>query len=384
MSVKFLPHLLHQKPLYIIGINSGTSADGFDMVYAKFVPSKKPEILKTRSYNYPEELRKRIIALAEPEFVNGVEWMALDYELGDIFGKSAKQFAIRIRKAGGTIDLVGSHGQTIRHIPTEFNKPLTLQVGDPSLIARKSGLPVVADFRRSDIAAGGEGAPLSPILHETLFRVPNKWRAIVNIGGIANITILPPLGSSHKPLAGDCGPGNMLIDLAMRRLFNQSYDFNGMTAQQGIPNTAFVDSLLDNPYFRIKPPKSTGRELFGQSFLENVMKELRGNPPEDIIATLSTITIASIADFIKRYGPRVEEIYLCGGGAKNRFIMNRLKDIFKGNVVESTVALGYNPDYLEALLWALLAYRFITENPIETRNFTGAIKPYIPGKLCLP
>jgi anhydro-N-acetylmuramic acid kinase len=384
MSVKFLPHLSHQKPLYIIGINSGTSADGFDMVYAKFARSEKPEILKTKSYSYTEEFKKRIIALAEPEFVDGVEWMALDYELGDGYGDSVKRFAAGIRKAGGRVDLIGSHGQTIRHIPTEFNKPLTLQVGDPSLIARKSGLPVVADFRRSDIAAGGEGAPLSPILHEALFRVRNKWRAIVNIGGIANITILPPSGLSQKPLAGDSGPGNMLIDLAMKKLFNQSYDFDGMTAQQGIPNIAFVDNLLDNPYFRIKPPKSTGRELFGQSFLESVMKELLDNSPEDIIATLSMVTVASIVDFIKRYGPRVEEIYLCGGGAKNRFIMNRLKDVFKGNVVESTVALGYNPDYLEALLWALLAYRFITENPIETRNFTGAFKPYIPGKLCLP
>ncbi len=384
MPAKFLPQLLHQKPLYIIGLNSGTSADGFDMAYSRFSRLEKPEILKTRSYNYPDELRNRIIALAEPEFVDGVEWMALDYELGDMFGDAVKQFALRIRKAKGTIDLVGSHGQTIRHLPNKYNKPLTLQVGDPSIIARKSGLPVVADFRRSDIAAGGEGAPLSPILHEALFRVKNKWRAVVNIGGIANITILPPLGKSFKPLAGDSGPGNMLIDLAMRRLFDQSYDVNGYMAQKGIPNIDLINNTLKNPYFKLRPPKSTGRELFGQSFLESVMKELRGRSSEDIIATLSMITVASITDFIKRYGPRVEEIYLCGGGAKNGFIVDHLKSAFKGNVVESTASVGYNPDYLEALLWAFLAYRFITENPIEARSFTGAVKPYIPGKLCLP
>jgi anhydro-N-acetylmuramic acid kinase len=384
MPAKILPRLLHKRPLYIIGLNSGTSADGIDLALVRFNPSKKPEVMDSQTYSYPMGINWRILALAEPESVDGEEWLALDYVLGNIYGHCVRRFASKMTKAGGTVDLVGSHGQTIRHLPGANDQALTLQVGDPALIAEISGLPVVADFRRSDIAAGGEGAPLSPILHEALFRSKTKWRAIVNIGGIANVTILPPLNSRQKPIAGDSGPGNMLIDMAMRKLFARHYDFNGRMAQKGKANSSFVAKTLKTPFFRLRPPKSTGRELFGASFLKKAMSTLRGLRPEDLIATLTEITISSIADFIERFGPKIEEIYLCGGGAKNRYILNRLRESFAPKAVETTTPLGYDSDYLEALLWAHLAYCFIDQRHIDAANYTGARNPYIPGKLCLP
>lgn len=380
MQAKILPHLSRHRPIYIIGLNSGTSADGLDVALVRFSSHNMPEILECRTYGYPDSLRERIIALGEAEFRDGIAWLALDRELGVTMGRIVKRFI----KKNKLIDLIGSHGQTIRHLPRGYGKPLTLQIGDAAQIARLSGLTVVSDFRRTDIASGGEGAPMSPILHEALFRTEVKGRAIVNIGGIANVTLLPPIGSSREPQAGDSGPGNMTVDLAMKKLFGIKYDASGRTARKGNVDTAFVSKTLATPYFNLRLPKSTGRELFGQSFLANAISELRGRPPEDIIATLSEITVASIAYFILRFGPKINEIYLCGGGAKNRYFASRLKEIFKGNIVATTDALGYDPDYLEALLWAYLAYCFVSESSVNARYFTGAVKPYIPGKLCLP
>jgi anhydro-N-acetylmuramic acid kinase len=380
MPAKILPHLSHHRPIYIIGLNSGTSADGLDVALVRFSSHKIPEVLECRTYGYPDSLRERIIALGEVEFRDGIAWLALDRELGVTMGRIVKRFV----KRNKVVDLIGSHGQTIRHLPKGYGKPLTLQIGDAAQIARLSGLPVVSDFRRNDIASGGQGAPMSPILHEALFRTEAKARAIVNIGGIANVTLLPPIGSSREPQAGDSGPGNMAVDLAMKKFFGKKYDASGKTARKGNVDTAFVTKMLATQYFDLRPPKSTGRELFGQNFLASAMNELRCRPPEDIIATLSEITVASIAYFILRFGPKIDEIYLCGGGAKNRYITGRLREIFKGNIVDSTTRLGYDPDYLEALLWAYLAYCFVSERTVNARYFTGAVKPYIPGKLCLP
>ncbi len=217
-------------PVYIIGLNSGTSGDGLDAALVQFEKNKPPKVLISETYRYAKRVREDITACGEIDFIDGLRWLELDFELGNIMGRYAERFLSRIKKAGKRADLIGSHGQTIRHLPFGFKHSLTLQVGDPSCIAQITGLPVVADFRRSDLAAGGQGAPLSPVLHERLFRHEKRWRAIVNIGGIANITILPPAKLRRSPLAGDCGPGNMAIDLAMKRLFNRAFDRRGCVA----------------------------------------------------------------------------------------------------------------------------------------------------------
>jgi anhydro-N-acetylmuramic acid kinase len=373
-----------KKVINIIGLNSGTSADGLDIALICFKGDKNPEIIRRKTYEYPSELKKAIIAAGEPENINGIEWLKLDSDLGRIMGEYAKTFLVSLRRARLDADLIGSHGQTIRHLPKDFEHPLTLQVGDPSLIAAISGLPVIGDFRRSDLAAGGQGAPLSPVLHQLLFSHPKRWRAIVNIGGISNATILPPKNSSYRLVAGDCGPGNMLSDLAMMKLFNLPYDSEGETALKGHPPMSVIGRILQNRYFELAPPKSTGRELFGRQFLDEVISKMPGAMPEDIVATVSEITVAGIAEFIKRFGKRTEEIYLCGGGAKNQYFMQRLSQAFPGIKISTTDSLGYDADHLESLLWAFLALKFIRQEAIDARFFTGADKPYIPGKLCLP
>ena len=393
MSVRSKPSSRHQdnpfvvakkKVINIIGLNSGTSADGLDIALVRFRGDKNPEIIKRKTFEYPPDLKKEIIAAGEPANINGIDWLKLDNDLGRIMGEHARSFLVSLRKAKLNADLIGSHGQTIRHLPKDFEHPLTLQVGDPSLIAGISGLPVIADFRRSDLAAGGQGAPLSPVLHQLLFSHPKRWRTIVNIGGISNATILPPKNSRYRLVAGDCGPGNMLSDLAMMKLFNLPYDEFGETALKGHPPMTVVGRILQNRYFELAPPKSTGRELFGQQFLDEVLSRIPGAMPEDIIATVSEITVAGIAEFITRFGNRTEEIYLCGGGAKNHYFIQRLSQVFPGRKISTTDSLGYDADHLESLLWAFLAFKFIKQKTIDARCFTGALKPYIPGKLCLP
>jgi anhydro-N-acetylmuramic acid kinase len=379
-----LPNLISQKSLNIIGINSGTSADSLDLAFIQFRPESKCEVLHFKSYQYDAQLQKRIIRAAEPEFKDGIEWLRLDTELGILSGTYAANFIKELQGRGLKANLIASHGQTIRHLPVEFKIPLTYQIGEPSYIAGISGLPVVSDFRRTDIASGGEGAPLSPILHEYLFRDSQKWRCIVNIGGISNATVLPPIDSSKKLIAGDCGPGNMLIDQAMNRLFAVPFDKDGEIASSGAVHLEVVEKIMRHSYFSKKPPKSTGRELFGSRFLEDLMKELSGFTREDRIATISEITIMAITKFIIDFGPRVEEVYICGGGAKNNHLLGGLKARLKGIDIENTTKIGYDPIHLEPMLWAYLAYCFINEIKVNTKNFTGATKPYIPGKLCLP
>ena len=368
----------------IIGLNSGTSGDGLDVALVRFASKKQLQILLAKTFPYPENLRDRIIAAGESEFTDGIRWLELDAELGILTGKLTKKFISKASTFNSKPRLIASHGQTVRHLSSHGKNVLTLQIGEPAYIARATGLPVISDFRRSDLAAGGEGAPLSPVLHQRLFSHQSKWRAIVNIGGIANITILPPPRSRYHPLAADCGPGNMLIDMATNRLFGKSFDRNGQMALRGHADDLVVAQAMNLPFFNKRPPKSTGRELFGDLFLTDVLDNMKDTSKENIISTVSEITVTGISDFIARFGWKVEEIYLCGGGARNRFILSRLAEIFPKKVISTTATLGYDPDNLEAVLWAFMAYQFVIGNPINTRYFTGAKRPYIPGKLCSP
>lgn len=369
-------------PVYIIGLNSGTSGDGLDAALVRFEKDKPPKVLISETYKYARGVSENIRNCGEHGFSDGLRWLELDSELGNIMGRYAERFLSRIKETGKRADLIGSHGQTVRHLPLSPKYPLTLQVGDPSYIARITGLPVVADFRRSDLAAGGQGAPLSPVLHEHLFRHEKNWRALVNIGGIANITVLPPTRSRHSPLAGDCGPGNMAIDLAMMRLFNKAFDKGGRVALSGTPGKRHVSRILRRKFFRLSPPGSTGREQFGRVFVDEIFEKLGRVPRQDVISTITEITVTGIANFLNRFAKRVDEIYLCGGGAKNEYIVSRLRQLFPGSSVETTAALGFDPDYLEAVLWAYLAYCFATKRPIDTSEFTGAATQYISGRLC--
>ena len=369
-------------PVDIIGLNSGTSGDGLDAALVQFAKDKPPKVLICETYKYSKSVRENIIACGEAGFIDGLRWLELDSELGNIMGSYAKRFLARIRKAGKRANLIGSHGHTVRHLPFALENSLTLQVGDPSCIAQITGLPVVANFRRSDLAAGGQGAPLSPVLHEYLFRHEKKWRAIVNIGGIANITVLPPTKSRRSSLAADCGPGNMAIDLAMMRVYGRAFDKGGRTARSGSPHVKLVSGVLRRNFFKLSPPKSTGREQFGRGFVDEIFDKMKKVPGQDVIATITEITVKGIADFLGRFAGKIDEIYLCGGGAKNEYIVSRLRQLFPRREIETTAALGYDPDSLEAVLWAYLAYCLVIKRHIDTSRFTGAVKPYIAGRLC--
>lgn len=368
-------------PIKILGLNSGTSADGLNMVLAEFDRGALPFVIRSGVVSFDKRLRNKIIACSEPGFSDGIEWLKLDLELGKLFGGMAADFIGSARKSGLDVDLVASHGQTVRHLP-EIS--ISFQLGDPAVIASLTGLPVVADFRRSDRAAGGQGAPLSPILHEFLFRDDKSFRTIVNIGGISNVTALPPRKSRKNPFAADCGPGNMLIDAAMSLLYGKAFDRDGGIARSGRPSPRVISRVLSHRFFKIPPPKSTGRELFGTVFLGSILKTSSCLSPADIIATVSEITVRSISDFIRTFAGSARETLLCGGGAKNRYIIERLREELPFCSIDTTSDRGYDPDHIEPLLWAYLAYMFITGSRVSVRGFTGAAKSYIPGALWLP
>jgi anhydro-N-acetylmuramic acid kinase len=368
----------------IVGLNSGTSADGLDATLVRFSDGTLPRMLLSETFEYPREIRKKIIAFGEPDYNDGEGWLEFDVELGRLMGKMARRFIKRAARGGLAVDILASHGQTVRHLPGGRRFPLTLQIGDPWQIAGMTGKPVVANFRRSDLAAGGQGAPLSPVLHELLFRHRSLRRAVVNIGGVANVTILPPLKSRQRPLAADCGPGNMIIDSAVRRLFDRRYDRDGKIARTGRPSRKLINRTMRRKFFTLPPPKSTGREQFGKSFVSGIISAMGPVPKQDVIATLTEISVQAIVDFLGHFAGKPDQVLLCGGGANNSFIIQRLKECMTETAVVTTTSLGYDHDYLEALLWAYLGYCFVTRTPVGSSHFTGSRRKTIPGMLCFP
>jgi anhydro-N-acetylmuramic acid kinase len=352
----------HKKRLRVIGLNSGTSCDGLDAALVEFNPGSFPRMVLSKTYGYPKRVRESLLFAGDPDIADGKRWMSIDSEFGKLMGSFTSDFISRLKA----------------------KKLYPVQIGNASHLAVLTGLPVISDFRQSDIAAGGQGAPLSPVLHKALFRSDTGFRAVVNIGGIANITVLPPQKSKIQPLASDCGPGNMVIDGAMKIIYGRKFDKKGETALSGNVERKIVNQIARLGFFKIPPPKSTGREQFGNRFTKRLLSQLKGLPPEDIITTISEVTAKSIVDYLYKFAPDVEEIFLCGGGAKNKYIVSRLEE-YLGNVrVSSTSDLGYDPDFIEALLWAYLGYCFVRGIRIDSHRFTGADRTYIPGKLCLP
>jgi len=368
-------------PLNILGINTGTSADGLNLVLAEFDTGALPYILDSDYMPFKKSFRDKIITVAQPGFSDGLAWLEIDRKLGEIIGEIARRFVLKARRRRILVDLIASHGQTIRHLP---ERNISLQIGNPSVIAAAAGLPVIAEFRKSDLAAGGQGAPLSPILHEYLFRDTIKFRAVVNIGGISNITVLPSSKSGQRPFAADCGPGNMVIDNVINRLFRKPFDRGGKTALSGRFSRKVVSSIMQGKFFKLPPPKSTGHELFGSEYVDKLLLKCRGLSKADIVATASEITVRSIVDFIARHAPKVEEIILCGGGVNNKYITSGIARNLKRCDLFIASDFGFASDHIEPLLWAYLAFRFVKRIPSDTSRYTGARKSHIPGSLWLP
>ncbi len=357
-------------PELYIGLMSGTSLDGIDAVLIDLEHSQ-PKIIATHYEKMPDVLRKSILEVCQPGF-NEINRMGeLDIALGKEFSKAAQLLLEKCNISATHICAIGSHGQTIRHHP---DKCFTLQIGDPNVIAAKTGITTVADFRRRDIAHGGQGAPLVPAFHQALFSDKKINRIILNIGGIANITVLPANSSAH--VSGfDTGPGNTLLDAWAEQHLEKPCDEKGAWASTGRVDEALLTNLLNDPFFKLAAPKSTGREYFNLTWLQHYLSTTEA---ANIQATLVELTARSIVDAITQHSPD-GEILVCGGGVHNDYLMNRLQALTKSHSIATTSKFGIDPDWVEAAAFAWLAKQTLTKKPGNLVAVTGAHTQTILG-----
>ncbi len=360
-----------------LGMMSGTSADGIDAVLVKFTPGKKPVIGKRVSLAYPAPLRKELFDLAHAETFSVDRIAALAKELGEAHAALAHKAIRTLTPKPGFIAL---HGQTIRHRP---ERGVTWQLIDPAPVAAGTGLTVVSDFRTADVAAGGQGAPLLPFAHRVLFQDPKEWTAVVNIGGIANVTLLPPAKSRRENITGfDTGPGNMLIDAFVQRRTGEPFDRNGAIARKGTPSPVSRDWMKNERYFEEPPPKSTGRELFGEAFLKRIEPDLRRLEFEDAVATLTMFTAGTIANQVYRWSPRPPgRMVICGGGALNPILTWAIARICEDCRIYTSDQLGVDPLSVEGAGFALMGYETLQGRPSNIPSVTGASGPVILGRI---
>lgn len=294
-------------------------------------------------------------------------------ELAEIYARAAKAALSSARVSRELIKAIGCHGQTVRHRP---DRGFTVQLNDPARLAELTGVDVVADFRRRDMAAGGQGAPLVPAFHEAVFRDPGHNRAIVNIGGISNVTWLPAGGRTH---GFDCGPGNVLLDGWANKHIGTLFDKDGKWAAGGRIDDALLARLLSEPFLAMAPPKSTGRELFDLTWLNDRLAA--NHQPADVQATLADFTAHAIVGALDRFCPGTHQVYLAGGGARNAFLVGRIKALAKGRTVDITDSLGVPTGQVEPIAFAWLAMKFTNRQPVDLTAITGARAPRILGAL---
>jgi anhydro-N-acetylmuramic acid kinase len=392
-----LYNLVKKKNRLVIGLMSGTSADGIDACLVKIDNTKKnlkARPLGCKTYKFPQRLQRRIIQISDPSYQNLDEVLRLSMVLGEYFAHAVFSVAKAFGYETSEIDLIGSHGQTVRHLPDwekRFDKKVraTFQIGEPSVIASKTGKVTVGDFRGSDMAREGQGAPLTPYVHFLLFGDKRISRLVVNIGGIANVTVLHKLAKVDDIFAFDTGPGNMIVDSLAKKFYGKNFDKDGKIASSGKVKFELLNKLKKNKYFGKKPPKSCGRENFGEEFVRKILnraKKLRLQP-EDIITTPSELSVWSLFDAYEKFvKPKIKlhQVLLSGGGVHNRYFLKRLKLLFDPIKVISVQELGVDPDFLEAISFAILANQTIEGKPASFKKTTGAKKPGVLGKICLP
>jgi anhydro-N-acetylmuramic acid kinase len=367
----------------VVGLMSGTSVDGIDAAFVSIEEdgdALRVRLLAYRETPHDEALRRRVHALFDPAMSRIDEACEVNALLGESFAAAAGAV---IEEAGLPADLIASHGQTVWHQVRDGVVTGTLQLAEPSVIAERLGVTVVADFRPRDVAAGGQGAPLASYPDVLLFADPEKARAIQNLGGIANVTYLPPGGDPTGALAFDTGPSNVLIDHAVSRLTNgaQSYDRDGAMAAAGRVDEPLLAELLAMPYFAAPPPKTTGRELFGAQLVEPLLT--RGLAPNDLVATLTMLTVRSVADAYRRFLPRLpDEVVLGGGGARNPTIRAWLTDALGSGVrLLDHDDFGLPSTGREAIYFAVMGYQALNGRPNTVPACTGARNPVVMGKL---
>ena len=348
-----------------IGLMSGTSLDGVDAALVAFQPNGTPQLLHTHFVAYPPEIRTQILTLQHPS-PNELEVTArMGNTLARLYADAVNQLLAIAQIDAKNITAIGCHGQTIRHRP---ELGFTMQIGNAALLSELTGITVISDFRSRDVAAGGQGAPLVPAFHKDVFAHTLYNRAIVNIGGIANITYL---GVNGKVYGFDSGPGNMLLDAWIKQHLDLEYDADGSWASTGNIIQPLLTTMLEDPYFSAPPPKSTGRDLFNTSWLNHCLSA-QPYAANDVARTLVALSAHSIAHAIKQHCADVDEIYVCGGGAKNKLLVNDLQSLVGTIRVETTDKLGMGVDWVEAIAFAWLAKKCIMQQAANLPEATGA------------
>jgi anhydro-N-acetylmuramic acid kinase len=356
-----------------LGLISGTSADGIDAALVEF-DGGRARLRFGRTYPWDPDLRARLVALGQQEATLTLDAVAeLDVSIGRAFAAAANAALADSGTRAADVRAIGSHGQTLRHRPWG-EVPYTLQLGDPSTIAERTGIPVVADLRRRDVAAGGHGAPLLPGLHAALLHVAGEDRAVLNLGGIANLTLLPATG----PVRGfDTGPANALMDAWCLRHLGHAYDRDGAFAASGRVDEALLARLLADDWFALPPPKSTGRDHFHLGWVEARLRG--GEAPADVQATLTALSARTVADALRATQPGTARVLACGGGVHNPVLMAALAAALPGVEVESTAAHGVDPDHVEAMGFAWLARQTLLGLAGNLPEVTGAAGPRVLG-----
>ena len=367
-----------------IGLMSGTSVDGIDAALVEICDRQgilSTNLIAGHTYEYEADLKKEILAVCAGAPRSLQQICELDDRIAESFAKAA--LAIR-EKSDQQPDLIGSHGQTVFHRPPVDQKMgYTVQLGRGAVIAELTGIKTVSDFRVADIEVGGQGAPLVPMVDALLLAHPTKYRACQNIGGISNVTYLPPnAGAIPEQIFGfDNGAGNVLMDMVVQKLFDQPFDRDGVIARQGKPNLDLINQWLGQEFFLIPPPKSTGRELFSPDYLEARLEECQDLSNYDILATLTEFTARAIAKSYRDFLPVFpEEVLVGGGGGRNSYLMERLQDLLKPAIVKRTDDFGLSGDSKEAIAFAILGYLRIKERYGNLPSVTGAKRSVLLGK----
>ncbi len=364
---------------YYIGIMSGTSLDGIDTVLVEF-KQKKPFIIHSLFQPFSVEVKEQLKTLVQTPQTQLKPLGELGTQLGKCYACSVNALLKEAKLSAEQVSAIGCHGQTIFHSP-EGNTPFTMQIGDGAVLHAETNIPVVNDFRSIDVAQGGQGAPLVPAFHRFIMQNEETDRVVLNLGGIANISIL--WKDNTKPSLGfDTGPGNTLMDLWIQLHQQTAYDEKGKWAATGSVRDDLLNQMLQDPYFRLAPPKSTGREAFNLHWLKNHLSKLTYEiRPEDTQRTLVQLTAQTISNDIKVHGPSKGEIWICGGGSKNTFLINQIQQLCSEFIVKDTAEIDIHPDFMEAVAFAWLARQRLKREKIDLTQITGARKPSLLGNI---
>lgn len=364
----------NEASLYI-GLISGTSRDGVDAALVSF-ENDRPDLLHALCAPYPPVIRDELDELLSTgERPPAGKAAALDDQLGRFFARTARELAEQAGINLRDVEAIGSHGQTVWHQP-DGERPVSMQLGNGAIIARSTSITTVTNFRKADLLAGGQGAPLAPLLHKQLFQTSDERRAVLNLGGIANITLLD---SDGAVIGFDCGPGNCLMDAWIQKHKDKPYDASGLWAAGGRIEADLLTALLDDPYFNLPAPKSTGLEYFNLNWLRQLVAGFNTGG-QDIQCTLAELTAATVAQAVHQAGA-VDRLLVCGGGVHNAYLMFRIGQNLPGIEVGSTNDFGADPDWVEAILFAWLARERLAERAQDTPAITGARHPVMLGKI---